>query len=76
MQLGGHISGPCAAFILPPALRPERDISWAQGNSIWADSPKQGNDRAAARDLSAKAKAGRGAVTEVSAGLGLGGSEG
>lgn len=58
---------------LTPVLRPKRDISCAQGNSIWADSWQHDNDRASAMTFG-KPKAG-GAVTEVSPGLGTGGAE-
>lgn len=51
------------------ASRLERDISWAQGNSIWADSRRHGNDRASALTFG---KAGGG--TEEFPWFGLGGS--
>lgn len=49
---------------LTPALRPKRDISWTQGNSIWADSRRHGNDRVSALTFG-KAR-GDGAGTEES----------
>ena len=63
VQLRGHISRLCAGFSLTPTLRPKRDISWAQGNSIRADSPRPEEDRTSAL-TSAKAKAGREGETQ------------
>lgn len=70
---GTHFLSLCCLQPLTPALRPKRDISWAQGNSIQADSPQHKKDRESAVTF-AKAKAGRGSQRGFS-GRGLGGSK-